>query len=61
MDLLATLRANPQVAAAFKSLPPSHRREYLRWIDEAKREGTRLRRIADMVERLTSGAQSAKR
>ncbi|MGD9738075.1 MAG: YdeI family protein [Bauldia sp.] len=39
-------------AAAFASLPPSHRREYLLWIGEAKRPATRARRIADMISRL---------
>ena len=58
-DLLAALRANPAAEAMFDALPPSHRREYVRWINEAKRDSTRLRRIAATVGRLTSDAISA--
>jgi len=36
----------------FNSLPPSHRREYIRWISDAKREKTRQRRIREAIERL---------
>jgi len=38
--------------AAFDALPPSHRREYLTWINEAQRAETRARRIAQTAERL---------
>ena len=38
-----------------RSLPPSHRPEYVRWIDEAKRPSTRAERIEEMVCRLTRG------
>lgn len=40
------------VRAAFDALAPSHRREYLTWINEAKRAETRARRIAQTAERL---------
>lgn len=33
-------------------LPPSHQREYLKWIEEAKRADTRARRIAQTITRL---------
>ena len=49
-DLRAALRENPEALAAFDALPPSHRREYLRWISEAVRPATRARRIAQAVE-----------
>ena len=54
-DTAAALRATPAALAAFEGLPPSHKREYLDWIDEAKRDATRVRRIAGMIERLTVG------
>jgi uncharacterized protein DUF1905/bacteriocin resistance YdeI/OmpD-like protein len=36
----------------FTSLSYSHQREYVMWIDEAKRPATRARRIAETVERV---------
>ena len=34
----------------FTTLPPSHQKEYLRWIGEARRAETRRRRAARAVE-----------
>lgn len=34
----------------FQELAPSHRKEYLKWIDEAKKTETKDRRIAKMIE-----------
>jgi len=36
----------------FNSLPPSHRRNYIGWISDAKKEETRQRRIREAIERL---------
>jgi len=33
----------------FKKLPPSHRKEYIKWIDEAKKPETRHKRIQKML------------
>src|SRR5205085_3784229 len=38
------LRASPRAWEFFKSLAPSHRRQYIGWIVNAKREETRARR-----------------
>jgi uncharacterized protein YdeI (YjbR/CyaY-like superfamily) len=54
-DLVAALEAAPKAKAAFEAFPPSHRREYLAWILEAKRADTRARRIAQTVAWLTEG------
>jgi uncharacterized protein YdeI (YjbR/CyaY-like superfamily) len=54
-DIVEALRANPAALSTFEGLPPSHKREYLSWIDEAKRDATRARRIAGMIEKLTVG------
>jgi uncharacterized protein YdeI (YjbR/CyaY-like superfamily) len=54
-DFAKALAAEPAAQAAFDSFAPSHRREYLEWIVEAKREETRARRIAQSVEWLTEG------
>ena len=51
-DFVAALAAEPAAAAAFEALAPSHRKEYVRWIVEAKREATRADRITRSVERL---------
>ncbi len=52
------LAGKPKARAAFGKLPPSHRRNYLRWITEAKQEATRLRRLEGMIERLETGKGS---
>jgi len=53
--VLAALEKNPQAQASFEKLPPSHRRNYIGWVDSAKREETRQRRLAEMLERLEHG------
>ena len=53
-DVSEALRANPAALSIFEGLPPSHRNEYLKWIDEAKREDTRRRRIAGMIDKLAA-------
>ena len=54
-DLSAALKKNKKASAAFESFPPSHRREYIEWITEAKREDTRARRVAQAVEWMAEG------
>lgn len=49
------LRANPPAWEQFKKLAPSHRRAYLAWIDSAKREETKARRLSKAVEMLAAG------
>lgn len=56
-EFAAALRGNKAAAAAFKAFPPSHRREYVDWIAEAKREETRDRRIAQAVAWIAEGRQ----
>lgn len=51
-DLKEALAAAPGAEQRFLALPPSHQREYLKWIDEAKRPETRARRIQATIERL---------
>lgn len=46
------LRQDVRAWENFCALPPSHRKNYLRWIDEAKREETRQRRLAEAIEKL---------
>jgi hypothetical protein len=51
----AALARSRKAAKAFAAFPPSHQREYVEWIDEAKREPTRERRIAQAVEWIAEG------
>jgi uncharacterized protein YdeI (YjbR/CyaY-like superfamily) len=53
--LQAALDAAPKARAAFDAFAPSHRREYIEWITDAKREETQAKRIAQTVEWLTEG------
>lgn len=51
-DLAAALAAAPEAQAAFNRLALSHRREYVQWIEEAKRPETRTRRIAETLKKV---------
>jgi uncharacterized protein YdeI (YjbR/CyaY-like superfamily) len=51
----AALERNPAAKAGFEGFSPSHRREYVEWIAEARREETRDRRIAAAIEWLSEG------
>jgi uncharacterized protein YdeI (YjbR/CyaY-like superfamily) len=39
----------------FESLAPSHRRMYIMWIDSAKREETKARRLREAIQKLAAG------
>jgi uncharacterized protein YdeI (YjbR/CyaY-like superfamily) len=54
-DVLAALKKNKKALAVFEKFPPSHKREYVQWITEAKREETRARRLATMLQWLAQG------
>ena len=54
-DLLAALRNNPQARAGYDALSPSHKREYIEWITEARRDETRRQRVDTAVEWMADG------
>ena len=54
-ELVAALKKNKKAQAAFDAFPPSHRREYIEWITEAKTEETRQKRMATTLEWLMEG------
>lgn len=54
-DLAEALLKAPQSLAFFEQLAPSHRKEYIRWIEEAKKAETRQNRIVKAVEMLAAG------
>ena len=49
------LEGDREARAAFDALAYTHRKEYARWIDEAKREETRRRRVVQALEMLKKG------
>ena len=51
----AALKKNARARKAFEGFPPSHRREYLEWVTEAKRDETRNQRLATSIEWLAEG------
>ena len=58
-DLRRALAADAAAERAFEALSFTHRRQYVDWIEEAKRPETRSRRIASTVERVRAGRARA--
>lgn len=54
-DLAAALDAEPEVRRRFDALAPSHRKEWVRSVEDAKTDATRLRRIEKAVSSLRDG------
>jgi len=51
----AALRKQPAAWRYFKELAPSHQRRYVGWIETAKREDTKARRLREAVRLLAAG------
>jgi len=58
-ELEAALAADPQAKAAYERLSFTHRKEYARWVAEAKREATKADRAAKTIERLKADVKSS--
>ena len=58
-DLVAALASQPKANRLFRAMPPSHQREYIKWIVEAKKSETRQRRVAQVAEKVLSKNKSA--
>jgi hypothetical protein len=54
-DITNALNASPEAETFFQSVAPFYRKNFLRWIDQAKRPETRAARIAEMVTMLEVG------
>ena len=54
-DLAAQLAINPAAAAYFAKLAYPHQREYVRWLEGAKKPETRARRLSETVAMLAQG------
>ncbi|HXM06105.1 MAG TPA: YdeI/OmpD-associated family protein [Candidatus Acidoferrum sp.] len=58
-ELVSAFKGNAAASTAFFALPPSHRLEYVKWIEEAKQPQTRLSRAQKTLEKLApSGVKS---
>lgn len=57
-DLAEVLAHEPDARTFFESLAYSHRKEWVRWIEDAKRAATRSSRIAAAVEALRAGQRT---
>jgi hypothetical protein len=55
-DVQTALAQHPLAQAAWGKLPPSHQREYLGSIAEAKQPTTRARRVAQLLVKLAESA-----
>jgi hypothetical protein len=51
-DFMESLQDEPKTLAFFNTLPPGHQRYFSKWIESAKTEPTRVKRIAQAVNAL---------
>ena len=54
-DLKQALEDDPEAGDIFSQLSYTHQKEYVQWIEEAKRDKTRQRRVAQTIEMLKQG------
>jgi hypothetical protein len=52
---LAVLRKNKQALATYEQFSPSHKREYIEWLTEARTEETRSKRLGTTLQWLSEG------
>ena len=52
---MAALKKNKQALATFESFSYSHKKEYVQWIVEAKREETRAQRLETAIAWMAEG------
>lgn len=57
-ELRAAFADDPELGAFFHALSYTHRKEYVRWIEEAKREDTRRARAENAVAMLRDGIKT---
>lgn len=57
-DLAGALGKNSAAEATWAVMAPSHRKEYVGWIGEAKKAETRARRIEQAVEMIAAGVKN---
>lgn len=52
---IAAVRKNKKALATYEAFSPSHKREYVEWVTEAKAEATRKRRLETAVTWMAQG------
>ena len=52
---LKALTENKTALKTFEDFSPSHKREYVEWITEAKSEATKIKRLSTATEWLSQG------
>jgi uncharacterized protein YdeI (YjbR/CyaY-like superfamily) len=57
-ELKKLFRTEKEAKTAFEKLSYTHRREYVMWINEAKRDETRQNRIVKTIEMLKKGQKA---
>ena len=57
-DLMKELKDDPEAKAFFDKLSYTHRKEYVRWVEEAKKAETRQSRIVKTIEMLRKGKKT---
>lgn len=53
--LAAALKKNPKALRNYEAFPPSHKREYVEWLTEARTIETRDRRLAQAIAWIAAG------
>jgi hypothetical protein len=53
--LAQALDGDPEAKTTFEGLAFTHRKEFARWVDEAKREETRERRVTQALDMIRTG------
>lgn len=54
-DIASVFNENPDAKALFDKMSYTHRKEYIRWIEEAKKPETREKRKVKMIEMILVG------
>ncbi len=55
VDFADLLAANPKAQEVYDKFSPSHKREYLEWIVDAKSDTTRQKRLETAIEQIVEG------
>jgi uncharacterized protein YdeI (YjbR/CyaY-like superfamily) len=57
-DLAQAITRSEDAKSAFDRLSFTHRKEYVRWVEEAKREETRRTRVEKTISMLRDGVKT---
>jgi hypothetical protein len=58
LELKRAFKSDKEAQSAFEKLSYTHKKEYVTWIEEAKREETRARRVEQTLKMLKVGKKS---